>query len=121
MERATVLSDQPLLRVRDLPPIIQRLAVGDDATEDQQVASEAVPVGPRSTPPATPGSATAAGSRPEPGLPPAIVSLKKFAHDQERAYIQHVLACSGQNKEETARLLEISLATLYRKLSDDGG
>ncbi len=120
MERATVLADLPLLRVRDLPPVVQPRASGDEATEDQQVAAEAVPVGPRSTPAGAPGMPPTAGSRSGPALPAAIVSLKKFAHDQELAYIHHVLACTGQSKEETARLLEVSLATLYRKLAGDG-
>jgi DNA-binding NtrC family response regulator len=31
-----------------------------------------------------------------------------------------VLAACGQDKEEAARRLEVSLATLYRKLADDG-
>jgi DNA-binding NtrC family response regulator len=120
MERATVLADLPLLRVRDLPPVVQPRASGDEATEDQQVAAEAVPVGPRSTPSGAPGLPQTAGSRSGPALPASIVSLKKFAHDQELAYIHHVLACTGQSKEETARLLEVSLATLYRKLAGDG-
>jgi transcriptional regulator with PAS, ATPase and Fis domain len=49
-----------------------------------------------------------------------VVSLKKFSRDQEMAYLQHVLALCGQDKEEAARRLEVSLATLYRKLADDG-
>jgi transcriptional regulator with PAS, ATPase and Fis domain len=48
-----------------------------------------------------------------------VVSLRRFIRDQEVAYLQHVLKLANQNKEEAARLLDISLATLYRKLSDE--
>jgi DNA-binding NtrC family response regulator len=120
IERASLLADLPLLRVRDLPPVVQASATADNGAEEEQVAEEAAPVGPRSTP--APGGAESAsgGSRGTPALPQTLVSLKKFSHDQENAYIQHVLASTGQNKEETARILEVSLATLYRKLSDGG-
>jgi len=53
-------------------------------------------------------------------LPLGVVSLKKFSRDQEAAYINHVLTLSHQNKEEAAKLLDVSLATLYRKLAGEG-
>jgi transcriptional regulator with PAS, ATPase and Fis domain len=49
-----------------------------------------------------------------------VVSLKQFARDQEQAYIQHVLRLNLNDKEATARDLDISLATLYRKLAETG-
>ena len=54
-------------------------------------------------------------------LPLGVVSLKKFSRDQEAAYINHVLTLANQNKEEAAKLLDVSLATLYRKLAGEGG
>ncbi|HAB16531.1 MAG TPA: hypothetical protein DCE44_08780, partial [Verrucomicrobiales bacterium] len=49
----------------------------------------------------------------------AIVSLKKFLRDNEASYLRQVLSRTNQNKEEAARLLDVSLATLYRKLAED--
>jgi len=43
-------------------------------------------------------------------------SLKSFLRDQEKRYLEHILELSGGNKEEAAKTLKISLATLYRKL-----
>ena len=48
-------------------------------------------------------------------------SLKTFLREQEVAYLQRALAQAGGDKEKAAGLLQISLATLYRKLSGDEG
>ena len=121
VERATILADLPLIRVVDLPPIVQRKAPADDGKEEKQSAELASPVGPASDPSTTPKS-TAGTIAPPPGppLPLGVVSLKKFSRDQEAAYINHVLTLSHQNKEEAAKLLDVSLATLYRKLAGEG-
>jgi DNA-binding NtrC family response regulator len=120
VERATILADLPLIRVVDLPPIVQRKAPADDGREEKQSAELASPVGPAS-PPSIPATSAAGTIAPRPGtpLPLGVVSLKKFSRDQEAAYINHVLALSNQNKEEAAKLLDISLATLYRKLAGE--
>lgn len=38
--------------------------------------------------------------------------------DVEKAHIQKVLQYTGGNKTETARLLNIALTTLYRKIEE---
>jgi DNA-binding NtrC family response regulator len=48
----------------------------------------------------------------------ALVPLKKFLRDQEVSYLQHILAQVDGSKEKAAELLGISLATIYRKLSE---
>lgn len=45
-------------------------------------------------------------------------SLKAFLREKEKEYLRQVLELTGGNKEEAARKLKISLATLYRKLPD---
>jgi DNA-binding NtrC family response regulator len=118
IERAALLAPRPVLRAADLPPSIRQAAPGVEGADDEvELAS---PAGPAATPvPAQAGSAPQAaavpGSQP---LPATLVSLKKFTRNQELAYIQHVLAASGHDKEQAARVLEVSLATLYRKLSE---
>ena len=46
------------------------------------------------------------------------VTLKAFLRDKERAYIKQMLDQHGGDKEETAKALGVSLATLYRKYSE---
>jgi two-component system response regulator AtoC len=124
IERGCVLSDSALIRARDLPPVVAAKAQGNDADEERQLAEIAEPVG---NAPVVPGAAVATANSPGGGaarssipLPQGAVSLKKFARDQELAYLNHVLTLCGQDKEEAARRLEISLATLYRKLAGEG-
>ena len=49
---------------------------------------------------------------------PVGTSLSKFVRDQERRFIKATLGSVGGNKEQAAGILEISLATLYRKLDE---
>ena len=128
LERAGVLSDAPLLRVADLPAVIQKRAPADDGSEDKQAAEYVSPMGAlMGNAPATSRSGAVGPEgvgpptvRPGVPLPRGVTSLKRYLRDQELAYLQHVLALTNQNKEETAHLLEISLATLYRKLAGEG-
>jgi len=46
-------------------------------------------------------------------------SLKAFLREQEKEYLQRVLTSTGGDKEQAARALKISLATLYRKLPEN--
>jgi transcriptional regulator with PAS, ATPase and Fis domain len=46
--------------------------------------------------------------------------LKEFIHAQEMAYIRRVLAQTGDDKDQAAKLLDVSKATLYRKLAEEG-
>ena len=128
VERAVVLADLPLIRARDLPPVIEKLAVGDEQGEEKQAAELAVPRGAEVNPgPATSPASGGGGSQPlvslaSGGAPLAqgVVALKKFLRDQEASYLRHVLSLTRDDKEAAARLLDISLATLYRKLAEDG-
>ncbi|OGV68682.1 MAG: hypothetical protein A2283_20605 [Lentisphaerae bacterium RIFOXYA12_FULL_48_11] len=45
-------------------------------------------------------------------------SLKAFIRAKEKEYLQQVLSHTGGDKEEAAKALKISLATLYRKLPE---
>lgn len=45
-------------------------------------------------------------------------SLKAFLRNKEREYLEQVIASVGGDKEKAASILKISLATLYRKLSE---
>ncbi len=129
VERAVVLADLPLIRARDLPPVVEKLAAGDEQGEEKQAAELATPRGAEVNPgPATAAVCGTGGASPPPaslasgGAPLAqgVVALKKFLRDQEAGYLRHVLSLTRDDKEAAARLLDISLATLYRKLAEDG-
>ncbi len=61
-----------------------------------------------------------AAASPELAAPLSKVGpLKDFVRDQEVAYISRILAQTEGNKEEAARILGVSLATLYRKLAEE--
>jgi DNA-binding NtrC family response regulator len=118
IERASLLADLPTLRLRDLPPVVRARITTEEPNEEQSLAPDVVPTGPKPSGTLSPAGSATSDGRPATALPQTLVSLKRFSHDQELAYIQHVLACAGQNKDEAARILEVSLATLYRKLSE---
>jgi transcriptional regulator with PAS, ATPase and Fis domain len=128
IERALVLADTPLIRVRDLPPIVQKCAGPDDGQEEQLAAETAAPVGanisPENPPGAGPAGISPAGTPVQlddiPVTAGTIIPLKKFIRDHEVNYLRQVLNRTNGDKEEAARLLDVSLATLYRKLAEDG-
>jgi DNA-binding NtrC family response regulator len=50
----------------------------------------------------------------------ANTSLKGFLKLKEKEYLDQILASTQGDKEKAAQTLQVSLATLYRKLADDG-
>ncbi|MDD4442480.1 MAG: helix-turn-helix domain-containing protein, partial [Kiritimatiellae bacterium] len=46
-------------------------------------------------------------------------SLKGFLKAKEKEYLEQILASTHGDKEKAAQTLQVSLATLYRKLSDE--
>jgi DNA-binding NtrC family response regulator len=56
---------------------------------------------------------------PLPGRENKLVPLKNFLREQEHAYLNRVLQHCGGDKDRAASVLEVSLATLYRKLAGD--
>jgi DNA-binding NtrC family response regulator len=119
IERAVTLCEGQFVRMRDLPPrLLQRDNLPSSADESNEAA--ALPELPANafSPPqinAAPDQGKAAAANPgEPFKP-----LKLFLRDQETSHLNRALALSDNDKERTAILLGISLATLYRKLAGD--
>jgi DNA-binding NtrC family response regulator len=56
---------------------------------------------------------------PPPHNQSSLGPLKTFLREQESIYLNRALAYTGGDKEKAAQLLGVSLATLYRKLSED--
>jgi two-component system response regulator PilR (NtrC family) len=48
--------------------------------------------------------------------PENLRSLKSYVRNREMEYISHVLKQVGDDKEKAAKILKVSLATLYRKI-----
>ena len=65
----------------------------------------------------TPLSSGNPAAAPNSGSP--FPTLKQHLRNQELTHIQRALECSGGDKKKAARLLGISLATLYRKLEGE--
>jgi DNA-binding NtrC family response regulator len=128
IERACALSETHVLHVADLPPPLQALARADsasDAAADSGASPLAAPLPSASS--ALFSLTEPAGS--EPGCDPAVVPggrdpanpvgpLKSFLREQELAYLNRALACTGGDKDKAAEMLGVSLATLYRKLAE---
>ncbi|HEU0010127.1 MAG TPA: sigma-54 dependent transcriptional regulator [Verrucomicrobiae bacterium] len=145
IERACALSENPLIRAADLPPVIQAHAAkevhvpaaGSTTTADPAAPAPssarrkstgdtvfALPVQPGAKPvmPAGAGGATTGAPNPStgPGTGAPLDSLKDFLREQEMAYLNRALAMANGDKEKAAGILGISLATLYRKLAEEG-
>jgi two-component system, NtrC family, response regulator AtoC len=117
IERACALSETHLLRLGDLPPRFAAYVSGEssDTVFDIPNTKTAHVL---STAPSPAGEPSPAATSAAMGSP--LGPLKNFLRDQEIAYLNRALAYTGGDKEKSAVILGISLATLYRKLSDDG-
>ncbi|MBI1177247.1 response regulator [bacterium] len=119
IERACAMSENGLIRAADLPPLIA--PKGPVADDESPVPLPALPTenALASRPVASEGAggAPAAANQTFNRLGP----LKDFIRDQEVAYINRILAQTEGDKEEAARVLGVSLATLYRKLAEEPG
>jgi DNA-binding NtrC family response regulator len=122
IERAATLCEENVIQVSDLPPILSRNSSqpGDaPPTHPADIAELPVPAEPpTSLYPlhANQAPAPAAGE----AAPQADIPLKDFLREQELTYLNRTLAQTGGDKEKAALALGISLATLYRKLSEEG-
>ncbi len=115
IERACAMCENGLLRAVDLPP--QVAAKAGSADDESPVSLPALPAET-----AVPGRSAGEPAQASPELAAPlgkIGPLKDFVRDQEVAYISRILAQTEGNKEEAARILGVSLATLYRKLAEE--
>ena len=118
IERAATLCENNLIQLYDLPPALvpDTLAAQTDGSAD---VAELPHTGDTSTSPRSVALAPPGGTAPpQTGVQPSDMSLKDFLREQELAYLNRILALNGGDKEKTAIHLGVSLATLYRKLSE---
>ncbi|HVM48441.1 MAG TPA: sigma-54 dependent transcriptional regulator [Candidatus Acidoferrum sp.] len=122
LERAATLCDGELIRAADLPPGIvaatQRadpalVQLDDNAPAISFSAAAVAPYSMRADPDAN-AAPPAGGPVSEP-----IILLKTYLRQQERLYLTRVLEQVHGDKAKAAMLVGISVATLYRKLSEE--
>ena len=115
IERAGALCEGATIRVADLPPVLTALASKDEAESELMPSDTLVAPGSGKE-----GGAGTKAAPPAPGLAQPVGPLKDFIREQEVAYLNRVMAQTGGDKEKAAEILGVSLATLYRKLVEDG-
>jgi DNA-binding NtrC family response regulator len=120
LERAVLLSESPVLGLRDLPPNL--------FTVTAQAAASAAPPAP-SAPAAAPAPSNIPAVAPAPapaaaGSRPAPSSLKEIVRQEtervEREMIQKALEQTGGNVTQAARQLKISRKSLQTKMKELG-
>ena len=119
VERGCALCDRNTIQLSDLPAELQ--SYGPPAASAS--VDGLVPTGLGEIPAAE--TAHAVYSLPDgkgqnlsaTSLQTSVEPLKDFLREQELGYLNRMLAQTGGDKERTAELLGISLATLYRKLT----
>jgi DNA-binding NtrC family response regulator len=114
IERACALCEAGTIRVADLPPAVRRQAPSNDSEELVEIP-EPVPEE-TSGPPARQVNPQQGASHP---LSQPLGPLKDYLREQELSYVNRALAMAGGDKEKAAQLLNVSVATLYRKLADE--
>jgi transcriptional regulator with PAS, ATPase and Fis domain len=114
IERACALCEAGTIRVADLPPAVRRQAPSNDSEELVEIPEPAPEES--SGPPARPVNPQQGAGHP---LSQPLGPLKDYLREQELSYVNRALAMAGGDKEKAAQLLNVSVATLYRKLADE--
>jgi DNA-binding NtrC family response regulator len=114
IERACALSETHLIRLGDLPLRFASYVSGESSDTVFEIANTKTAHSVSAAPSAVGEAMPTVGAVATPLGP-----LKNFLRDQEAAYLNRALAYTGGDKEKAAALLGVSLATLYRKLSED--
>jgi DNA-binding NtrC family response regulator len=119
IERATTLCDGDVIRAKDLPSAILK-SIGETGAVADDSAEAELPKIPDSAQP-HPAPVPESG-RVNPANPESVDDVKPlriFSREQETAYMNRVIDLVGGDKEQAAILLGVSLATLYRKLTEE--
>jgi DNA-binding NtrC family response regulator len=118
IERAATLCEGDILRAGDLPPSILDAVKFVPPAEETATVLPAAPSGALYPLPAS-QQAGAPSTTPPPFGPDSVVPLKTYLREQEQVYLNRALQQCEGDKEKTALLLGVSLATLYRKLAGE--
>jgi DNA-binding NtrC family response regulator len=121
IERAATLCEGSIIQAGDLPPRLLASVNTTSPALDAQTAAT-LPEVPESALYPLPRGADP-GPLPEGAPAPAgqVLPLKNFLREQEKAHLLRAIQQCGGDKEQAALLLGISIATLYRRLSEENG
>lgn len=122
LERASTLCEDGIIQAADLPRSLAQKSTQAGTRPDGSGDIAQLPPTPEPASKLFPLNNTPAASSvgaTNPGIMSADIPLKDFLREQELSYLNRVLAQLGGDKEKAALHLGISLATLYRKLSED--
>jgi DNA-binding NtrC family response regulator len=117
IERACALCEGGVIKAEDLPPLLLQKYGGK--VEKQKAPGELahLPGADEARQSGQKNEFSQASARPD---EKHAVALKDFMREQELVYINETLIQVGGDKEKAAERLGISLATLYRKLTEGG-
>ena len=116
IERAAALCETDVIQATDLPPSLLEAVHFSAANQDSESAI-ALPAVPLSA--LYPLRAEEHTSAPPEDSGRPFLPLKTYMREQEQAHLNRALQQCGGDKEKAALLLGVSLATLYRKLSEE--
>lgn len=116
IERASALCEEGFIKLNDLPPILHPLGKAEFSDTEAALA----PTGDTAmvAAPLKSANGTASPAPAPSAINQPVVQLKDFMRDQEAAHIQRAIAQAGGDKEQAAKVLGVSLATLYRRLAE---
>jgi DNA-binding NtrC family response regulator len=119
IERAATLCEGNIIQAGDLPPTLLA-SVKTPSSAPEAHATATLPEVPESALYPLPRGAES-GPLPEAGPAPAgqVLPLKRFLREQEKAHLLRTIGQCGGDKEQAALMLGISIATLYRRLSEE--
>jgi DNA-binding NtrC family response regulator len=121
IERAATLCEGNIIQAGDLPPRLLASVKTPIPAAEAQVAATLPEVPESALYPLPHG--TESGPSPVGGAAPtgSVLPLKSFLREQEKAHLLRAIQQCGGDKEQAALLLGISIATLYRRLSEENG
>jgi len=119
IERAVTLCEGEIIQAGDLPPSLVASVQTASPAADGQTAAPLPAVPEAALYPLHPATDADAAPGAGPASTEAVLPLKAFIREQEQTHLNRALQQCGGDREKTARLLGISAATLYRKLSGE--
>jgi DNA-binding NtrC family response regulator len=119
IERAATLCEGGIIRATDLPPRLLASVKTASPAADSQTTAKLPDLPESALYPLHPACAPGAAPATPPEKDQEMLPMKTFLRQQELAHLNRAIRQCNGDKEQAALLLGISIATLYRRLSED--